>query len=94
LSSIIPELDEANPVTRRAAVAMRYMLAKGGNASSAHSAAMRIVGKICAEAIQDASEVPPAIAEFYMTQLSAIMFWVATGERRDDAVLPEDFDIE
>jgi hypothetical protein len=73
---------------------MRYMLAKGQ--SSSRSGVMRVVGKICAEAISDASEVPAPIAEFYMKQLSAMMYWVATGDNPAalDMPLPEDFNVE
>ena len=78
---------EINPVVARAAVAVRYMLSKGNGKSST----MRVVTKIVTEGLQDASDVPPAIAEFYMRQLSTMMFWVATGESRDDEPMPEDF---
>jgi hypothetical protein len=93
-SSTIPAPDDTNPVTKRAAVAMQYMLTKGQNSSKV--GVMRVVGKICAEAIEDASEVPPAIAEFYMKQLSAMMYWVATGDNPAalNMPLPEDFNVE
>jgi hypothetical protein len=74
---------------QRARVAVAYMVSKGANSSK--SATLRIVNKIVAEAITDASEIPAPIAEFYMKQLSALMFWVACGEWSADIPKPEDF---
>jgi hypothetical protein len=74
---------------QRARVAVAYMVSKGKDGNK--SATWRIVNKIVAEAITDASEIPPVIAEFYMKQLSALMFWVACGEWSADIPKPEDF---
>jgi hypothetical protein len=70
-------------------VAVKYLVSRGS--STAKSSTMRIVTKIVTEALEDASDVPPPIAEFYMKQLSAMIFWVATGTQNEDIPLPEDF---
>lgn len=90
LSSI--EVQAENPVMLRAKVAVKYMVSKGGTGPKA--ATMRIVNKIVSEALTDASDVPPEIAEFYMKQLSAMIYWVATGETAGDIPMPEDFKTE
>jgi hypothetical protein len=69
------------------------MVAKGQNSSNGKSATMRVVTKIVTEALSDASDVPPAIAEFYMKQLSAMIWWTATGESLEEMPLPEDFTV-
>lgn len=74
---------------RRARVAVTYMVSKGGAGPKATT--MRIVNKIVSEALSDAGDVPPEIAEFYMKQLSSMIYWVATGENAGDIPLPEDF---
>jgi hypothetical protein len=73
----------------RAKVAVAYMVGKGSGSPKAST--MRIVNKIVQEALEDASEVPAEIAEFYMCQLSAMIRWVATGEDSGEYPLPEDF---
>jgi len=62
-----------------------------GRAGNTRPGTLRIVSKIVAEAISDANEIPPEIAEFYMKQLSGLIFWVATGEWNSDTPKPEDF---
>jgi hypothetical protein len=81
------ELD--NPVLQRAQVAISYMVSKGESGGKART--LRVVTKIVTEALSDASEVPPEIAEFYMKQLSAMIWWVATGKEAGDIPMPEDF---
>jgi hypothetical protein len=77
---------------KRAAIAIAYMIEKGNN-SGDRKPVMKIVTKIVREALIDASEVPEPIAEFYMKQLSAMIYWVATGDVTNDmsTMLPEDF---
>jgi hypothetical protein len=87
------ELLEDNPVMQRAATAISYMISKGNAAGGDRKPVMRIVSKIVREALVDASEVPPAIAEFYMKQLSAMIWWVACGEASPEVPLPEDFTV-
>jgi hypothetical protein len=82
-----------NPVIARSAVAVKYMISKGQNSSGAKAGTMRIVTKIVTEALSDASDVPPAIAEFYMKQLAAMIWWTATGEALEGMPLPEDFTV-
>ena len=88
-SQFSTEVQVNNPVMQRAKVAVTYMVSKGGNSPKAST--MRIVNKIVQEALIDASDVPPEIAEFYMCQLSAMIRWVATGEDSGEYPLPEDF---
>jgi hypothetical protein len=88
-SSSTTEVLADNPVMRRAAVAVQYMISKGDKSSKA--VYMRIVSKIVTEALSDASEVPPEIAEFYMKQLSAMIWWVGTGDAPTDIPMPDDF---
>jgi hypothetical protein len=78
-----------NPVMERASRAISYMVSKGEKGGK--QTTMKIVTKIVSEALSDASEVPPEIAEFYMKQLSAMIWWVATGQQAGDIPLPEDF---
>lgn len=85
--STVEQVD--NPVMNRAGRAISYMVSKGENGGK--QATMKIVTKIVREALSDASEVPPEIAEFYMKQLSAMIWWVATGEEAGEIPLPEDF---
>lgn len=79
-----------NPVMARASRAISYMVSKG---QGGKQATMKIVTKIVSEALSDASEVPPEIAEFYMKQLSAMIWWVATGEEAGEIPLPSDFKV-
>jgi len=76
---------------QRASVAIAYMIDKGSKGD--RKPVMRIVTKIVREALEDASEVPPSIAEFYMKQLSAMIYWVACGEMSDEIPMPEDFNV-
>jgi hypothetical protein len=75
----------------RASRAISYMVNKGEGGGK--KATMRIVTKIVSEALTDASEVPPEIAEFYMKQLSAMIWWVATGSQAGEIPLPDDFKV-
>ncbi len=82
-------LDESNPVMDRAKIAIDYMCSKGNS-----KPAIKIVNKLVGEALRDASEVPPAIAEFYMKQLALMIFWVGSGDKPDFGVpWPEDFEV-
>lgn len=50
-----------------------------------------IVKRVAREMITDMTEIPSAIAEFYIKQLASLMYYVATGDGMDDIPLPEDF---
>ena len=90
-SSTTEPADEANPVFDRAKLAISFMVSKGQKGEQ--STKIKIVNKIVGEALRDASEVPPAIAEFYMKQLSALVWWIATGDKNPDIPFPEDFEV-
>lgn len=51
-----------------------------------------IVRRVAAEMLNEIGEMPPEFIEFYIKQLSTMMYWTATGETIDDMPLPEDFE--
>lgn len=50
-----------------------------------------IMRRLMDEAIEDAAEVPPEIFEFYLSQATAVLHWIATGQTILNMPLPEDF---
>jgi hypothetical protein len=50
----------------------------------------KIIGRIIGEALSDMSDTPDAVLEFYMTQLSGIVYWCATGDIPEEIPMPPD----
>jgi hypothetical protein len=66
-----------------------------GKLAGKQPAKVRIVTKIITEALDDVNDVPTAIGELYCKQLSMLLWWVATGEKRADMTdWPDDFDTD
>ena len=53
---------------------------------SEHSTGIKFVGKLASVALDDFAEVPPEIASFYLSQLSLMVGWCATGEWASDSI--------
>lgn len=51
----------------------------------------KIAKRVGRELVTDMAEIPPVFVEFYTKQLTAMMYWVATGEKMEDMPLPADF---
>jgi hypothetical protein len=60
----------------------------------ANSKGASIAKRVASEMLLDVSEIPPEFVEFYVKQLSVLMYWTATGETVGDMPLPEDFETE
>lgn len=75
------------PVIQRLQTVVKYvssMVPKGAKGAS-------IVNRVASEMLLDVTEIPPEFVEFYVKQLSVLLYWTATGETLDDMPLPEDF---
>lgn len=53
-----------------------------------------MLNKLVADALEEASEVPPEILEFYMGQAAATLLWAATGQTVPSMPLPDDFPVQ
>lgn len=87
LESTIPVQDDA-PVVIRLRKVVDYisgMVPAGAKGST-------IVRRMALELLTDVSEFPPEFVEFYIKQLSALLYWTSTGEKISDVPLPEDFE--
>lgn len=75
------------PVIKRLQTVVKYvsgMVPKGAKGAG-------IVNRVASEMLLDVTEIPPEFVEFYVKQLSVLLYWTATGETLDDMPLPEDF---
>jgi len=80
------ELVVASPVAGRIKVALGYMTSIAAGAKSQHATGVKFVSKLASVALDDFAEVPPEIAAFYLSQLSLMVEWCATGEWKSDSI--------
>jgi hypothetical protein len=91
---------EASPVVERLGVAVKYMLAlvansKGASENKKVSVGAKLGAKLATEMLSDLadSELPPAVMEFYLRQVGAMVLWTATGEKDPSLPWPSDFEV-
>lgn len=78
------------PVIRRIKLVVSYIASMANKSTGVPP----LVSKIVAEMLGDLSDVPPEIVAFYTKQVSALLYWVASGEAMDELPLPEGFETE
>lgn len=75
-----------SPVAGRIKVALGYMTQIASGVKSEHSTGIKFIGKLASVALDDFAEVPPEIASFYLSQLSLMVEWCATGEWKSESI--------
>lgn len=76
------------PILNRMNQVIDYM----SNAVPTGFKASGIMKRVAREMLSEMDEIPPEILEFYVKQLSTMLYWVATGAALDDMPLPENFE--